>query len=52
MKRLAALAPPSALLSLAALALIVAGLWVLLGLGAGLLTAGVACFVLEWRVTA
>lgn len=52
MKRLSALAPPSALLSVLGIALIVAGVWVLLGLGAGLLAFGVACFVLEWRVTA
>lgn len=51
MKKLADVKIPPGPLSFVGLALIVAGFWVLLGLAAGLLAAGVACVILEWLVT-
>jgi hypothetical protein len=51
-KKVTELRLPTGLVSVAGLALIVAGFWVLLGLGAGLLAAGVACLVLEAMINA
>lgn len=44
--------PPSSLLSLVALVLLVIGVFLLAGTGWGIVASGIAAFVLEWRLTA
>ena len=38
-------------LVIAALTLVSFGMGIILGLGAGLITGGLGCFVLEWRIS-
>jgi hypothetical protein len=51
MKKVSDLKLPAGPLSVVGLALIVAGVWVLLGLAPGLIALGIAAFVLEWLLT-
>jgi hypothetical protein len=50
-KRIAALLTPALVLCFLAPVLAAAGVFVLAGIGWGLLAAGGAAFVLEWRLT-